>query len=220
MYSDSGNGRLSGQFEEDMRGSGGERARVNVEALGGRSRRTMWMARGVHVADGCDTGIAECRLICSVELQSIFLGSQEEEVFHLQKTSSVFQPQLCLAKPLHVSTLPNTPPVWIICAVAKIIIYFTQEEQEAMVERVAITATVAVEVVGRRYGAECAQQEGPGEWLLNENSFKKWESSAAGVLWCSGILGVGKTVLAYPLRVTRIGASGSRIGVGVAPART
>jgi hypothetical protein len=79
----------------------------------------------------------------------VSFSSQEEEVFHLQKTSSVFQPQPCLAKPLHASTLPNTSPVWIICAVAKIIIYFTQEEQEAMVERVAITVTVAVEVVGR-----------------------------------------------------------------------
>ncbi|KAF8198806.1 hypothetical protein K438DRAFT_1823723 [Mycena galopus ATCC 62051] len=41
------------------------------------------------------------------------------------------------------------------------------------------------------------QQEGTGEWLLHEEQFKQWESSIGGVLWCHGIPGVGKTVLAY-----------------------
>ncbi|KAJ7840183.1 hypothetical protein B0H14DRAFT_2158627, partial [Mycena olivaceomarginata] len=40
------------------------------------------------------------------------------------------------------------------------------------------------------------RQEGTGEWLLNEKQFKRWESSSGGLLWCRGIPGVGKTVLA------------------------
>ncbi|KAF8145524.1 ankyrin repeat-containing domain protein [Mycena galopus ATCC 62051] len=39
-------------------------------------------------------------------------------------------------------------------------------------------------------------QEGTGEWLLQKAQFKGWESSVGGVLWCRGIPGVGKTVLA------------------------
>ncbi|KAJ7830091.1 hypothetical protein B0H14DRAFT_2366107, partial [Mycena olivaceomarginata] len=35
-----------------------------------------------------------------------------------------------------------------------------------------------------------------GEWLLRKEQFKGWESSVGGVMWCRGIPGVGKTVLA------------------------
>ncbi|KAJ7776672.1 hypothetical protein B0H14DRAFT_2401560, partial [Mycena olivaceomarginata] len=40
------------------------------------------------------------------------------------------------------------------------------------------------------------RQEGTGEWLLQEKKFRQWESFIGGVLWCRGIPGVGKTVLA------------------------
>ncbi|KAJ6495144.1 hypothetical protein C8R45DRAFT_986215 [Mycena sanguinolenta] len=40
------------------------------------------------------------------------------------------------------------------------------------------------------------RQEGTGEWLLKKKEFNRWESSVGGVLWCRGIPGVGKTVLA------------------------
>ncbi|KAK6984966.1 hypothetical protein R3P38DRAFT_3450977, partial [Favolaschia claudopus] len=40
------------------------------------------------------------------------------------------------------------------------------------------------------------RQPGTGEWLLKDPKFKEWELGAGGVLWCSGIPGAGKTVLA------------------------
>ncbi|KAJ6467478.1 hypothetical protein DFH09DRAFT_832865, partial [Mycena vulgaris] len=41
-----------------------------------------------------------------------------------------------------------------------------------------------------------ARQLGTGEWLLADPHFKEWESSSGGTLWCRGIPGAGKTVLA------------------------
>ncbi|KAJ7027038.1 ankyrin repeat domain-containing protein [Mycena alexandri] len=40
------------------------------------------------------------------------------------------------------------------------------------------------------------RQLGTGEWLLSDPKFKQWKSSTGGILWCSGIPGAGKTVLA------------------------
>ncbi|KAJ6532728.1 ankyrin repeat-containing domain protein [Mycena vulgaris] len=45
------------------------------------------------------------------------------------------------------------------------------------------------EVLGNR-------QAGTGEWLLETNIFKQWESGTFKTLWCYGIPGAGKTVLA------------------------
>ncbi|KAJ7688184.1 ankyrin repeat-containing domain protein [Mycena rosella] len=39
-------------------------------------------------------------------------------------------------------------------------------------------------------------QPGTGEWLLAEAQFQDWKSGAEQVLWCRGIPGAGKTVLA------------------------
>ncbi|KAJ7430746.1 ankyrin repeat-containing domain protein [Mycena latifolia] len=41
-----------------------------------------------------------------------------------------------------------------------------------------------------------SRQSGTGEWLLEEDRFKAWKSSLGGALWCYGIPGAGKTVLA------------------------
>ncbi|KAJ7440441.1 ankyrin repeat-containing domain protein, partial [Mycena latifolia] len=41
-----------------------------------------------------------------------------------------------------------------------------------------------------------AWQPGTGEWLLSDATFKNWELGPRGVLWCQGIPGAGKTVLA------------------------
>lgn len=38
--------------------------------------------------------------------------------------------------------------------------------------------------------------EGTGEWLLEEPAFKKWRDGAENVLWCYGIQGSGKSILA------------------------
>ena len=38
--------------------------------------------------------------------------------------------------------------------------------------------------------------EGTGEWLLEEPAFKKWRNGAENVLWCYGIQGSGKSILA------------------------
>ncbi|KAJ7926779.1 hypothetical protein B0H13DRAFT_2313276 [Mycena leptocephala] len=41
-----------------------------------------------------------------------------------------------------------------------------------------------------------ARHPGTGEWLLDDLKFQDWKSNTGGVLWCSGIPGAGKTVLA------------------------
>ncbi|KAJ7035270.1 hypothetical protein C8F04DRAFT_955187 [Mycena alexandri] len=40
------------------------------------------------------------------------------------------------------------------------------------------------------------QTKGTGGWLLEHPRFKKWESGSGSTLWCWGIPGAGKTVLA------------------------
>ncbi|KAJ6524804.1 hypothetical protein B0H19DRAFT_1042750, partial [Mycena capillaripes] len=40
------------------------------------------------------------------------------------------------------------------------------------------------------------REKGTGEWLLADPLFKQWESGSGRTLWCCGIPGAGKTVLA------------------------
>ncbi|KAF8153463.1 hypothetical protein K438DRAFT_372660 [Mycena galopus ATCC 62051] len=40
------------------------------------------------------------------------------------------------------------------------------------------------------------REKGTGGWLLADPVFKKWESGSGSTLWCRGIPGAGKTVLA------------------------
>ncbi|KAJ7841907.1 ankyrin repeat-containing domain protein [Mycena olivaceomarginata] len=40
------------------------------------------------------------------------------------------------------------------------------------------------------------RQPGTGEWLLQDGTFKRWEAGEIRALWCRGIPGAGKTVLA------------------------
>ncbi|KAJ7695238.1 hypothetical protein B0H14DRAFT_2485904 [Mycena olivaceomarginata] len=40
------------------------------------------------------------------------------------------------------------------------------------------------------------RQQGTGEWLLDDPKFKGWKSNPGQVLWCPGIPGAGKSVLA------------------------
>ncbi|KAJ7789811.1 hypothetical protein B0H14DRAFT_2535914 [Mycena olivaceomarginata] len=40
------------------------------------------------------------------------------------------------------------------------------------------------------------RQQGTGEWLLDDLKFNSWKSNPRQVLWCSGIPGAGKSVLA------------------------
>ncbi|KAJ6563628.1 hypothetical protein DFH09DRAFT_920088, partial [Mycena vulgaris] len=41
-----------------------------------------------------------------------------------------------------------------------------------------------------------ARQPGTGQWFLEDKSFKEWKSGTGKVLWCPGMPGAGKTVLA------------------------
>ncbi|KAJ7659519.1 hypothetical protein B0H17DRAFT_1212850 [Mycena rosella] len=41
-----------------------------------------------------------------------------------------------------------------------------------------------------------SRQPGTGEWLLEDDRFEAWKSGLGGALWCYGIPGAGKTVLA------------------------
>ncbi|EGO00913.1 hypothetical protein SERLA73DRAFT_178911 [Serpula lacrymans var. lacrymans S7.3] len=45
------------------------------------------------------------------------------------------------------------------------------------------------EVYGKR-------REGTGDWVLDDERFKEWQAGDKRTLWCSGIPGAGKTVLA------------------------
>ncbi|KAJ7190338.1 ankyrin repeat-containing domain protein [Mycena pura] len=40
------------------------------------------------------------------------------------------------------------------------------------------------------------RKPGTGEWLLRDTRFKQWETGSGGILWCRGMPGAGKTVLA------------------------
>ncbi|KAF7317398.1 ANK-REP-REGION domain-containing protein [Mycena chlorophos] len=42
-------------------------------------------------------------------------------------------------------------------------------------------------------------QPGTGTWFLENETFLQWETESPRVLWCTGIPGAGKTVLAYYL---------------------
>ncbi|KAJ7687521.1 hypothetical protein B0H17DRAFT_939406, partial [Mycena rosella] len=43
------------------------------------------------------------------------------------------------------------------------------------------------------------RQEGTEHWLLVDVCFKEWKAESGGILWCRGMSGVGKTVLACVL---------------------
>ncbi|KAJ6566460.1 hypothetical protein B0H19DRAFT_1257672 [Mycena capillaripes] len=59
------------------------------------------------------------------------------------------------------------------------------------------------------------RQPGTGEWLLEDPRFRKWVSNSGQTLWCYGIPGAGKTVLAS-LVVDHLGARSQNENIGVA----
>ncbi|KAJ7444203.1 hypothetical protein FB451DRAFT_1568475 [Mycena latifolia] len=60
-----------------------------------------------------------------------------------------------------------------------------------------------------------ALQSGTGEWLLGEAGFQEWESGSGKVLFCCGIPGAGKTVLAS-LVVNHLEAQARNSDIGLA----
>ncbi|KAJ7301475.1 hypothetical protein DFH08DRAFT_993703 [Mycena albidolilacea] len=60
-----------------------------------------------------------------------------------------------------------------------------------------------------------ARQAGTGEWLLAHPRFQEWKSSTGRTLWCYGIPGAGKTVLAS-IVVDHLSAASQVDDVGVA----
>ncbi|KAJ7483655.1 ankyrin repeat domain-containing protein [Mycena latifolia] len=60
-----------------------------------------------------------------------------------------------------------------------------------------------------------ALQPGTGEWLLSNTVFQDWESGSGKVLFCRGIPGAGKTVLAS-LVVNHLEAQARNIDIGLA----
>ncbi|KAJ7032335.1 hypothetical protein C8F04DRAFT_1040646 [Mycena alexandri] len=58
-------------------------------------------------------------------------------------------------------------------------------------------------------------QPGTGKWLLSDAQFKTWESDSGKVLWCRGMPGAGKTVLAS-LVVSHLEAKAQRNNLGIA----
>ncbi|KAJ6594778.1 hypothetical protein B0H19DRAFT_975013, partial [Mycena capillaripes] len=61
-----------------------------------------------------------------------------------------------------------------------------------------------------------SQQEGTGEWLLKDPHFQQWESGSGKILWCHGIPGAGKTVLASMVVSHLGGANFKHKNIGVA----
>ncbi|KAJ7706664.1 hypothetical protein B0H17DRAFT_874667, partial [Mycena rosella] len=59
------------------------------------------------------------------------------------------------------------------------------------------------------------QLPGSGEWLLESDQFKAWSAGVGKILWCPGIPGAGKTVLASVVvnHLREILAQGGNIGV-------
>ncbi|KAJ7602558.1 hypothetical protein DFH06DRAFT_1397264 [Mycena polygramma] len=55
-------------------------------------------------------------------------------------------------------------------------------------------------------------EPGTGLWLPEHPSFREWKSGTGKILWCQGMPGAGKTVLAHTLRRE---ANAQNIGVGV-----
>ncbi|KAF7352014.1 ANK-REP-REGION domain-containing protein [Mycena venus] len=60
-----------------------------------------------------------------------------------------------------------------------------------------------------------ARQQGTGGWLLMDTHFQKWEFDSGRTLWCHGIPGAGKTVLAS-LVVEHLSATFQNQNIGVA----
>ncbi|KAJ7114765.1 hypothetical protein C8R44DRAFT_675918 [Mycena epipterygia] len=60
-----------------------------------------------------------------------------------------------------------------------------------------------------------AWQPGTGDWLLGNPQFKHWEASSGKILWCRGMPGAGKTVLAS-LVVNHLVTQSHNKNVGVA----
>src|SRR5216117_3237475 len=50
-------------------------------------------------------------------------------------------------------------------------------------------STQQIDFIGR-------QQKGTGLWLLNSNEFQQWLNTSRGILFCPGIPGAGKTMMA------------------------
>ena len=64
-------------------------------------------------------------------------------------------------------------------------------------ERQKVMAWVSpIDVSAKHFDVANAREPGTGEWLLNSNVFQEWERGTGRALWCSGIPGAGKTVLA------------------------
>ena len=59
------------------------------------------------------------------------------------------------------------------------------------------------------------RQQGTGNWLLKSNEFSKWLSGATTNVWCPGMPGAGKTVLASKI-IDHIGQNIRKTVVGLA----
>ncbi|KAJ7444312.1 ankyrin repeat-containing domain protein [Mycena latifolia] len=67
----------------------------------------------------------------------------------------------------------------------------------------------------RQAAVSSARQPGTGEWLLADPRFQKWKSGSGETLWCHGIPGAGKTILAS-LVVDHLNAESLSTNTGVA----
>ncbi|KAJ7443983.1 hypothetical protein FB451DRAFT_1376537 [Mycena latifolia] len=71
-----------------------------------------------------------------------------------------------------------------------------QEHDRAAEEKEILNWITSLNFFQRQADVFRAWQPGTGEWLLSDAKFKNWTSGSGGVLWCRGIPGAGKTVLA------------------------
>ncbi|KAJ7431865.1 hypothetical protein FB451DRAFT_409316 [Mycena latifolia] len=71
-----------------------------------------------------------------------------------------------------------------------------QEHDKAAEEKEILNWITSLNFFQRQADVFRAWQPGTGEWLLSDATFKNWTLGTRGVLWCRGIPGAGKTVLA------------------------
>jgi Cdc6-like AAA superfamily ATPase len=54
----------------------------------------------------------------------------------------------------------------------------------------------SVDFWGKQHDVYSRAQEGTGTWILEDPTFKSWLAEQHGILWCTGVPGAGKTILA------------------------
>lgn len=83
-------------------------------------------------------------------------------------------------------------------AIKKLIVGQEEEKLRALSaeERDVVKWLSPLDFSSKQNDALSRRQEGTGQWLLKSTEFRSWLDTAGTVLWCPGMPGAGKTILA------------------------